>query len=47
MVNGTVYFDVEKYNKENSYGQLSNRKLEDLLSNTRELGGQEEKKRTS
>ncbi|MBS1562939.1 MAG: cysteine--tRNA ligase [Bacteroidetes bacterium] len=43
-VNGTVYFDVEKYNKEKPYGILTNRKLEDLLENTRELGGQDEKK---
>ncbi|MBL7889328.1 MAG: cysteine--tRNA ligase [Bacteroidia bacterium] len=43
-VNGTVYFDVEKYNKEFSYGQLTNRKLEELLEGTRELGGQDEKK---
>ena len=43
-VNGTVYFDVEKYNKQFSYGQLSNRQLDDLLTNTRELGGQDEKK---
>ena len=42
--NGTVYFDVEKYNKKFPYGQLTNRKLEDLLENTRELGGQDEKK---
>jgi len=41
---GTVYFDVEKYNKEKPYGILTNRKLEDLLENTRELGGQDEKK---
>ncbi len=44
VVNGTVYFDVEKYNKEFPYGQLTNRKLEDLLENTRELDGQDEKK---
>ena len=43
-VNGTIYFDVEKYNKENSYGILTNRKLEDLLEGTRELGGQEDKR---
>jgi cysteinyl-tRNA synthetase len=43
-VNGTVYFDVEKYSKEFNYGQLTNRKLEDLLENTRELSGQDEKK---
>lgn len=44
VVNGTVYFDVEKYNKEEPYGILTNRKLEDLLEGTRELGGQNEKK---
>jgi cysteinyl-tRNA synthetase len=42
--NGSVYFDVEKYNKENHYGQLSGRNIEDLLSTTRELDGQTEKK---
>ena len=43
-VNSTVYFDVEKYNKEYPYGQLTNRKLEDLLEGTRELSGQDEKR---
>lgn len=42
-VNGTIYFDVEKYNQKENYGALSNRKLEDLLANTRDLGGQNEK----
>ncbi len=42
--NGSVYFDVERYTKEHNYGELTNRKLEDLLENTRELGGQDEKK---
>jgi cysteinyl-tRNA synthetase len=42
--NGTVYFDVEKYNREYSYGQLTNRKLEELLEGTRELSGQDEKR---
>jgi cysteinyl-tRNA synthetase len=42
-VDGTVYFDVEKYSKENNYGILSNRNLEDLLDGTRQLSGQEEK----
>lgn len=42
-VNGTVYFDVEKYSKENNYTILTNRNLEDMLNNTRELGGQDEK----
>jgi cysteinyl-tRNA synthetase len=43
-VNGTVYFDVEKYAKENNYGALTNRQLEDLISNSRELDGQDEKR---
>jgi len=43
-VNGSVYFDVTLYNKTNSYGQLSGRKIEDLLSNTRALDGQSEKR---
>jgi cysteinyl-tRNA synthetase len=43
-VNGTVYFDVEKYSKSNDYTLLTNRQLEDMLNNTRELGGQDEKK---
>lgn len=42
-VDGTVYFDVEKYNKSKNYGVLSGRNLEDLLNNTRTLGGQDEK----
>lgn len=44
VVDGTVYFDVEKYDKEKPYGILTNRKLEDLLEGTRDLGGQGEKK---
>ena len=43
-VNGTIYFDVEKYSKQKSYGILTNRKLEDLLEGTRNLGGQDEKR---
>jgi len=43
-VDGSVYFDVEKYNKTQDYGILSGRNLEDLINNTRELGGQQEKK---
>ena len=43
-VNGSVYFDVTAYNKNNPYGQLSGRKIEDLLSNTRVLDGQSEKR---
>jgi len=41
---GSVYFDVEKYNKDFQYGKLSGRKVEELLENTRELAGQDEKK---
>lgn len=43
-VNGSVYFDVRAYNKKHPYGQLSGRKVEDLLSNTRDLDGQSEKR---
>ncbi len=42
-VNGTVYFDVEKYNTQYPYGTLTNRQLDDLIAGTRELGGQDEK----
>lgn len=42
-VDGSIYFDVEKYNKSQDYGILSGRNLEDLLNNTRTLGGQQEK----
>lgn len=43
-VNGTVYFDVERYSKEHDYTVLTNRQLDDMLNNTRELGGQDEKR---
>jgi len=44
-VNGSVYFDVLKYQEANgNYGKLSGRVLEDLMNNTRELDGQEEKR---
>jgi cysteinyl-tRNA synthetase len=42
-VNGSVYFDVEKFTKEYNYTILSNRNLDDLLNNTRDLDGQNEK----
>ena len=42
--NGTVYCDVEKLNQLYNYGQLSGRNLDDLLNNTRDLDGQEDKK---
>ncbi|MDD4576176.1 MAG: cysteine--tRNA ligase [Bacteroidales bacterium] len=41
---GSIYFDVEKYNKEYKYGILSGRILEDLIANTRALDGQDEKR---
>ena len=41
--NGSVYFDVEKYNKKYHYGKLSGRNIEELLNTTRELDGQTEK----
>ncbi|OUP11273.1 cysteine--tRNA ligase [Mediterranea sp. An20] len=40
---GSVYFDVNKYNKDHHYGMLSGRNLDDVLNTTRELDGQEEK----
>lgn len=43
-VNGSVYFDVHKYDETNNYGVLSKRKLEDLIHNTRALDGQSDKK---
>lgn len=43
-VNGSVYFDVLKYNEKYKYGKLSGRKLEDLQANTRSLEGQDEKR---
>ncbi len=41
--NGSVYFDVVKYNKEHHYGKLSGRNIEEALENTRQLDGQSEK----
>ncbi|WP_462317605.1 cysteine--tRNA ligase [Marinilabilia sp.] len=42
--NGSVYFDVAKYDKDHKYGILSGRVLDELLSTTRELEGQSEKR---
>ncbi|MFP4604319.1 MAG: cysteine--tRNA ligase [Bacteroidales bacterium] len=42
--NGSIYFDVERYNQEYNYGKLSGRNIEELRANTRELEGQQEKK---
>lgn len=41
---GSVYFDVEKYNTSYAYGKLSGRNVEDMLNTTRSLDGQEEKR---
>lgn len=41
---GSVYFDIEKYRAQHNYGELSGRVVEDMLSNTRELDGQEQKR---
>jgi len=43
---GSVYFDVEKYNQKHRYGILSGRNIDDLLESTRELDGQSEKRRS-
>ena len=42
--NGSVYFDVLKFNESHDYGKLSGRNLEDMIANTRELTAQSEKK---
>jgi cysteinyl-tRNA synthetase len=41
--NGSVYFDVVKFNETNHYGKLSGRNIEDMLANTRDLDGQSDK----
>ena len=43
-INGSVYFDVLKYNETKPYGILSKRNVEDLIHNTRELDGQSDKR---
>jgi cysteinyl-tRNA synthetase len=43
-INGSVYFDVEKYASVHTYGKLSGRKIEDLITNTRDLDAQTEKR---
>ena len=43
---GSVYFDVEKYNRDHHYGKLSGRNIDELLETTRELDGQTEKRRS-
>lgn len=42
--NGSVYFDVLKFNENHQYGKLSGRNIEDMIANTRELSAQSDKK---
>lgn len=44
---GSVYFDVPKFDKDFGYGKLSGRVLEDMISNTRVLDGQDEKRNSA
>lgn len=41
---GSVYFDVRKYHQDHEYGKLSGRNIDDMLSNTRTLSGQDQKR---
>lgn len=43
-VNGSVYFDVKKYNTQFPYGELSGRKIEELMESGRDLDSQDEKR---
>ena len=42
--NGSIYFDLEEFRKENNYGKLSGREIDDLISNTRSLISQDDKR---
>lgn len=42
--NGSIYFDVTKYDKDHKYGRLSGRNLTDMINNSRELAGVSEKR---
>lgn len=44
QINGSVYFDVIKFNEQHNYGKLSKRNIEDMIHNTRELDGQSDKR---
>tara|TARA_Y100000389_G_C17439810_1_gene507854 strand:- start:194 stop:1672 length:1479 start_codon:yes stop_codon:yes gene_type:complete len=44
QINGSVYFDVLKFNKDVPYGKLSGRKIEELIHNSRLLDGQSDKR---
>ena len=43
-INGSVYFDVKRFNKDVPYGKLSGRNIDELIHNTRALDGQSDKK---
>lgn len=43
-INGSVYFDIEKFDQTYDYGVLSGRNIEDMITNTRELDGQSDKR---
>lgn len=43
-INGSVYFDVKKFNETNNYGELSGRNIDELIAGYRDLDGQDEKK---
>jgi cysteinyl-tRNA synthetase len=43
-VNGSVYFDVPKYNKDHNYGKLSKRNIEEMMESGRELSSQDDKR---
>ena len=42
--NGSVYFDILKFNESNTYGKLSGRKIEDMMNQSRVLDGASDKK---
>lgn len=44
VVKGSVYFDVKAYSAKHNYGELSGRNIDELLENTRDLDGQDEKR---
>ena len=44
VINGSVYFDVKRFNKDLTYGKLSGRNIDELVHNSRLLDGQSDKK---
>ena len=42
--NGSVYFDILKFEEENNYGKLSGRNIDEMLNNSRNLDGSSDKK---